>query len=529
MEQSCFIGVDVGSSSVRAGVFGITGERLGFAVRPITQFHSRTNMVEQSSAEIWQAVCNSVREAMRQSAVRPQDIRGLGFDATCSLVVLDQQGAGISVAVHGEPERDIIMWMDHRATHEAADINTTGDEALQYVGGEVSVEMELPKVLWLKRHFPQRYQQAWRLFDLADYLVWRATGADVASICTLSCKWNYLSHLSRFSQPLLDAIDLSELPTKIPATILSPGEKAGYLSSVAAKDLGLSEQTVVASGMIDAHAGALALLGSQPEGNLALIGGTSNCHMMVSREPIKVPGVWGPYWGAMLPEWWLSEGGQSAAGALVDWTLRQHSVWPELQALAQRQGESVYSLLNGWVASLEERENWPTANLHVLADHHGNRSPRANPLARGAVSGLTLEQGPDSLARLYLATLQAVAYGTRHIIEAMTNAGHCIERITVCGGVTKNPLWLREYANITGRDIHLSGEDDAVTLGAALLGAVASGYYINLPEAAARMVTPGMIVSADPSSAAFHQARYQLYLQMYQHQQQAADAMRAWA
>lgn len=529
MDQSCFIGVDVGSASVRAGVFGLAGQRLGFAVRPITQFHSRANMVEQSSTEIWQAVCDTVREAMRQSAVRPQDIRGLGFDATCSLVVLDQHGAGISVAERGEPERDIIMWMDHRATREAAEINATGDEALHYVGGEVSVEMELPKVLWLKRHFPQRYQQAWRLFDLADYLVWRATGADVASTCTLSCKWNYLSHQARFSQSLLDAVGLSELPTKIPATILSPSEKVGQLSTGAAQDLGLSEQTVVASGMIDAHAGALALVGGQPEGNLALIGGTSNCHMLVSRDPVNVPGVWGPYWGAMLPAWWLSEGGQSAAGALVDWTLRQHSAWSELQALAQQQGVNVYTLLNSWVAALEERETWPTANLHVLADHHGNRSPRANPLARGAVTGLTLEQGQDALARLYLTTLQAVAYGTRHIIETMTAAGHHIERITACGGVTKNPLWLREYANITGRDIHLSGDEDAVTLGAALMAAVASGYYADLQLAASRMVKPGKTLPADPATADFHQAKYQLYLQMYHQQQQAADAMRAWA
>lgn len=529
MEQNCFIGIDVGSASVRAGVFNVAGQRLAFAVRPISQFHPRINVVEQSSEEIWQATCDAVREAVGQAAVQPQEIRGIGFDATCSLVVVGENGLGISVAEQGEPERDIIMWMDHRATREMAEINATNDEALQYVGGEVSVEMELPKVLWLKRHFPQRYQQAWRLFDLADYLVWRATGADVASVCTLACKWNYLSHKSTFSQPLLSAIGLDDLPAKLPGKVLALGERAGHLTAQAALEFGLPQQVVVASGIIDAHAGGLALVGSQPAGNLALIGGTSNCHMLVSREPLMVPGVWGPYWGAMLPDGWLNEGGQSAAGSLVEWTLRQSEAWPELQALAQQRGENVYVILNGWVASLEQRAAWPTAQLHVLADHHGNRSPRANPLACGAVSGLTLESGRDALARLYLATLQAIAYGTRHIIDTMTAAGHRIERITACGGVTKNPLWLREYANITGRDIHLSSEEDAVTLGAALMGAVASGYYADLPQAAAAMVRPGAILRADPATADFHQAKYQLYLQMYQQQQQAADVMQAWA
>ncbi|MFN6886502.1 FGGY-family carbohydrate kinase, partial [Proteus mirabilis] len=87
----------------------------------------------------------------------------------------------------------------------------------------------------------------------------------------------------------------------------------------------------VASGIIDAHAGGLALTASQPEGSLAIISGTSNCHMIVSQYPIMVPGVWGPYFGAMLPELWLNEGGQSAAGALVEWSIRRHESWAELE------------------------------------------------------------------------------------------------------------------------------------------------------------------------------------------------------
>lgn len=528
MKPDCFIGVDVGSASVRAGIFAADGQRLAFAVRDISQFHPRTNVVEQSSAEIWLRVCDVVREAITLAGIEPGQICSIGFDATCSLVVIDDQGRGISVAEGGEPERDIIMWMDHRATAEATEINATGDEALRYVGGEVSVEMELPKVLWLQRHFPERYRQAWRLFDLADFLVWRATGADVASVCTLTCKWNYLAHEGRFSQPLLQAIGLDDLPEKVPTRILGLGEAAGSLSAQAAQQLGLSAEVVVASGIIDAHAGGLALVGSQPQGSLALISGTSNCHMLVNQQQVMVPGVWGPYWSAMLPDWWLSEGGQSAAGALVEWTLRQSDAWPLLSDAAQQQQCSVYQLLNQWVASLEQREPWPTAQLHVLADHHGNRSPRANPYARGAVIGLTLEQGQDALARLYLATLQAIAYGTRHIIDAMNQAGHRITRLVMCGGATKNPLWLREYANITGCDIQLAQEEDAVTLGAALLGAVACGRYPHLSAAAAALVRPGATIAADPQSRDFHDAKYRVYLQLYADLQSAQRQMRNW-
>jgi FGGY-family pentulose kinase len=284
----------------------------------------------------------------------------------------------------------------------------------------------------------------------------------------------------------------------------------------------------VATGIIDAHAGGLALVSTAPQGSLAVIVGTSNCHMVVSPNPVMVPGVWGPYFGAMLPGYWLNEGGQSAAGALLDWTLQQSDAWPLLQATAKSEHRNIYAVLNDWLADLEAREPWPTRNLHVLGDHHGNRSPRSNPAARGLVVGLTLEQGRDALARLYLATLQALAYGTRHIIQSMNAAGHQIERILMCGGGTKNPYWLRENADATGCEIHLVSEEDAVTLGAALLGAVACNAFASLPEAAAQMVRPGGSVAARLQTKAFHDAKYAVYLQLYQDMERSRAAMSAW-
>ncbi|RFY43836.1 sugar kinase, partial [Salmonella enterica subsp. enterica serovar Enteritidis] len=175
-----------------------------------------------------------------------------------------------------------------------------------------------------------------------------------------------------------------------------------------------------------------------------------------------------------------------------------------------------FTLLNQTVAELEENEPYPTAQLHVLADHPGNRSPRANPAAKGMVSGLTLESGRVALARYYLATLQSIAYGTRHIIDTLEDAGHQINRLVMCGGATKNPLWLREYANATGREIHLAQEEDAVNLGATLLGAVACKAFDNFSQAANTMVREGGVITPDSDTFAFHQAKYQVYLQMYQ-------------
>lgn len=519
MSNGFFIGVDVGSASVRAGVYNAQGQRLAFATRPLSQFRPGGERVEQSSAEIWQRTCEAVREAVTLSGVAVSAIRSLGFDATCSLVALDAHGNGLSVSPDGPADRDIIMWMDHRAADETRRINATGDRALQYVGGEVSIEMELPKVLWLKNHHPQSWQRAQRFFDLADFMVWKATGEDVASLCTLTCKWNYLAHEQRFSASLLDAIGLSELAEKLPGRILPPGAAAGTLCAEAADALGLAPHIIVASGLIDAHAGGVALTGMQPEGTLALISGTSNCHMITTGADILTPGVWGPYWSAMLPDRWLTEGGQSAAGSLVDWTLREHGASAGLFQKAEARRCHPVMLVNEWVAALEAQEEEPTWDLHVLADHHGNRSPRARPDARGSVCGLRLEAGEPYLARLYLATLQAIAYGTRHILETLRAHGHQVQRLALCGGASHNPLWLREYADATGCDIQLLQEEDAVTLGAAINGAVASGAFRTLSDACRAMVLPGEIVRARVQRQGFHARKYQVYLTLWEQQQ----------
>lgn len=528
MNSQVFIGIDVGSASVRIGIFDALGQRLAFAVQPIAQFHPRTLYVEQSSQNIWAQTCAAMRCALGAANIDPRRIAAIGIDATCSLVAVGAGAEPVSLAQDGDPSHDIIMWMDHRAAAQTAAINATKDDALAYVGGQVSIEMELPKVLWLKQHFPERYAAVWRFFDLADYLVWRASGADVASVCTLTCKWNYLAHENRFSESLLAALDLNDLLDKVPSQVLPLGSAAGRLGDQAAAELGLPAGIVVATGIIDAHAGGLALVSTAPQGSLAIIGGTSNCHMVVSPDPVRVPGVWGPYLGAMLPGYWLNEGGQSAAGSLLEWTLHQSDAWALLESTALLEDRNVYAVLNDWLADLESRETWPTRHLHVLSDHHGNRSPRANPAARGAVVGLTLESGKDALARLYLATLQALAYGTRHIIERMNASGHKIERIVMCGGGTKNPYWLRENADASGCDIHLVSEEDAVTLGAALLAAVACGAFASMPEAALSMVRPGGCVAARMDTQAFHDAKYAIYLQLYEDMERCRSAMATW-
>jgi len=226
----------------------------------------------------------------------------------------------------------------------------------------------------------------------------------------------------------------------------------------------------------------------------------------------------------MVPGMWLTEGGQSATGALIDHTIRSHARARELLEQAEREGTGVYALLNARLEQLTQRERLAfigelTRHLHVLPDHHGNRSPRADPTSRGIVAGLKLSDTTDSLALLYLATVQAIAHGTRHIIDAMNAKGYAVRTIVACGGDTKNPVFVREHAEATGCRVVLAKEPEAVLLGAAMLGAVASSRYPSLLAAMAAMNEAGTIVEPSGGEVArFHEGKHRVFHRMYDDQ-----------
>jgi FGGY-family pentulose kinase len=311
------------------------------------------------------------------------------------------------------------------------------------------------------------------------------------------------------------------------------GERAGTLTEQAARALGLIAGIPVSVSIIDAHAGGLGLLGiplddggppdeAALERRLALIGGTSTCHMAVSREPRFVPGVWGPYGSAMVPGMWLTEGGQSATGALIDHTITSHARGPELADEARAGGTTVYALLNERLERMAAGRPFPadlTRHLHVLADHHGNRSPRADPTLTGMISGLKLTSSLDSLALLYLATLQAIAHGTRHILDVMEANGYRIDLVIASGGDAKNPVFLREHADVTGRPVLLPREPEAVLLGAAMLGAVAAGEVPSVVAAMGAMAKADRVLQPSGGEVeAFHARKHRVYLRMYEDQ-----------
>src|ERR1700681_3100284 len=464
--RQAFIGIDVGTSSARAGIFDEKGSLLATARHPITVWHGAGSVVEQSSADIWAACVASVRRAMVEAALPPAAVKGIGFDATCSLVALDRAAPPLTVSGSGDHRRNVIVWMDHRATAEARSINDTQDEVLRYVGGSISPEMEIPKLLWLKRHLPSSYNSAGHFFDLADYLSFRATGSTARSICTLACKWNFLAHERRWSDSYFERIGLGDLAShehpKIGNEIVAPGTPlVAGLTKSAARDFGLLEGTPVGASLIDAHAGGVGTIGGRGKSGepvdvcrrLAYIMGTSACIMATTSAPCFVPGVWGPYYSGMVPGFWLNEGGQSAAGAAIDHLVRSHPAYNETVAAAHAAGMEILEYIERRIVSragsLSEAALL-VRDIPVLPEFLGNRSPFADPDSRAVVAGMDLDADIGSMERLFVAGLCGLAYGLADVVDTFRSHGVDSDLMVISGGAGRSSLVRQIMADTTG-------------------------------------------------------------------------------
>jgi len=544
-----FIGVDVGTGSARAGIFDRDGNLLATAKQPIKLWHEPGDIVEQSSEDIWQACATSIRLAMAEARLQPSAIGGIGFDATCSLVVLDAEAKPLTVSKSGDHQRNVIVWMDHRAVEQAERINKSGHEVLRYVGGIISPEMETPKILWLKEHLPATYAAAREYYDLADYLTYRATGDRARSICTVTCKWTYLAHERSWSPSYFKAVGLGELAadgfSHIGDRIVEPAVALGSgLTVAAARDLGLAPGTPVGASLIDAHAGAVGTIGaavdrSGGEANggrvdvldrLAYIMGTSACIMATTAEPRFVPGVWGPYFSAMLPGRWLNEGGQSAAGAGIDYLVQSHPAFRDAAAASEAEHMGLLEYLEqcavGRSASISDAARL-ARHLHVLPEFLGNRSPFADPDARAIIAGLDLDRSIENLEALYVAALCGLAYGLADVVDAMRAQQIDCGLMVISGGAAKSPLVRQIMADTTGLDIALPATPEPVLLGAAMLGAVAGKAFGSLDQAMPAMSRVAQVTR--PSGAAiaeFHAAKRRIYTALRQLDRESRASMR---
>ncbi|KAF2025261.1 Pentulose kinase [Setomelanomma holmii] len=567
-----YIGIDVGTGSARACIMNDQGDIVGLASENIGLWQPQTGYYEQSTSDIWRCICSSVRRAMDQHNIERDSIRGIGFDATCSLAVF-REDTDEPVAVTGPNfdnkdgnDRNVILWLDHRPVEETNKINATKHNLLRYVGGKMSIEMEIPKVLWLKRNMPKELFDQCKFYDLTDALTHIATGSETRSFCSVVCKQGFVpvgvdGSVKGWQEDFLTEIGLEDLVQdsfkrmggvdKVNGRYLTAGELVGTLSEKAAADMGLQPGIAVGSGVIDAYAGWIGTVGAKVKLNedtldmevpkndvsqaftrLAAVAGTSTCHLAMSRDPVFVDGVWGPYRDVLLPDYWMAEGGQSATGELLKHVIETHPAFQEATSVAETYNTNIYDYLNEHLREMAERDNaphiaWLGRHFFLYGDLFGNRSPVADPNMKGSVIGLSSDKSLDGLALYYYGTLEFIALQTHQIVSAMNKSGHVISSIFMSGSQCQNGLLMQLMATacdmpvLIPRYVHA-----AVVHGAAMLGAKAAstdkdGNSEPLWDIMDRYSKPGKTVKplADKKLKSLLDAKYKVFLEQCEGQQ----------
>jgi len=524
-EKNHYIGIDVGTGSARACIMNDKGDIVGLASENIGLWQPETGWYEQSTTNIWRCICSSIQRAVTQSNIDPNTVRGIGFDATCSLAVFHSE-TDEPVSVTGPKfnnadgnDRNVILWLDHRPVEETKKINATNHNLLRYVGGKMSIEMEIPKVLWLKNNMPPELFDKCKFYDLADALTHMATGSEARSFCSVVCKQGFVpvgvdGSVKGWQEDFLTEIGLKDLcednfkrmggVNGVNGQYLTAGDLIGTLSEKAASDMGLVPGIAIGSGVIDAYAGWIGTVGAKvtlrgdsissqnPKNHvtqaftrLAAVAGTSTCHLAMSEKPVFVDGVWGPYRDVLIPDYWLAEGGQSATGELLKHVVETHPAFAEAMSVAESFNANIYDYLNEHLNEMMEKANAPAIpylgrHYFFYGDLFGNRSPIADPDMKGSVIGLSADKSIDGLALHYYGVLEFIALQTRQIIERMNEAGHSLSSIFMSGSQCQNPVLMGLIATACGlpvlipRYVHA-----AVVHGAAMLGARAASATLD--------------------------------------------------
>jgi xylulokinase len=435
------LGVDIGTSSTKGVLVGADGTLLGTAVREHAVERPRTGQFEMDAGVWWAEFTSIARELLREARVEIGAV-GVSGMGPCVLVA----------DAHGRALRPAILYgVDTRAEEQIAALTERyGETAIAArCGSTLSSQAVGPKLAWLAEHEPDVFADARRLFMASSWLVANLTGEYVLDHHSASQSTPlYDIHANAWCEPWAAEIagDI-ELPR-----LAWPGDVAGMVTAEAAAETGLPTGIPVITGTVDAWSEAVSV-GAQSTGDLMLMYGSTMFLVLTVDEVLSAPPLWSTV--GTIPGTACLAGGMATSGSITGWLrdLFASDDYAELLAAAEVSGLGANGLL-------------------MLPYFAGERTPIADPRARGAIVGLTLSH---TRGDLYRAALEATAFGVRHNIEAMEAAGAHIDRVVAVGGGTQGGLWTQIVSDVTGRAQEIPATTIGASYGAAFLAARAIG------------------------------------------------------
>jgi xylulokinase len=464
------VALDIGTGSVRAHLLDVRGVRVASASRPVRLDLGADGRAEVDLEQIWGHVCAVLPEILANIA--PGRLLALGVASALGYVLLDEQG---------RPLGGSILWMDRRAGVEAVQLASLLNEERLYriTGRNLDPEIFLAKLLWIRRHEPERYARTRCFVGTKDDVIRRLTGAIASDPTHASYSMLYDVVRRAWSDEILSATDVSR-------SLLPPlrraAEVAGRVTREAASCTGLPEGLPVVTGASDGTVGCLAA-GIATPGTAVNVTGTSDVLMTSTTHPILDPErrtLLNPH---PVADGWMVGGIMGTTGGALKWFAE--TCCRDLPAIDR------YRILDAEAANV----GVGARGVICLTGLTGERAPLWNPAARGVLFGLDLGHGRAEIVR---AILEGVALGVRSVAEVLRESGADIRRIRVVGGGAASALWNQIRADAIGVPVERPSLTEGTATGIAVLAGLGVGVYLDLAEAARTIAPVDAVYVPDP-------------------------------
>ena len=534
MAKRYVIGIDFGTESGRAVLVDVaTGREVAESVHtyangviaerlPGTSVRLESDWALQDPADYLRTLERTVPACLRKAGVRGDAVIGLGIDFTaCTMLPIDRAGQPLCFdkAWRRNPHAWVKLWKHHAAQGQADRINQVaserGEKWLARYGGKISSEWFFPKALQILQEAPEVYRAADRLIEAGDWVVLQMTGEERRSSCFAGYKAIWSKREGYPSAAYFRAVDPAfedVVDAKLRRDVYPLGTRAGGLTAEMARRMKLRPGTAVAVANVDAHAAVAACTVTEP-GKMAMIMGTSVCHLLCGTAEKSVPGQCGVVEDGILPGLFGFEAGQCAVGDIFAW-FTGNCVPAAYETEARKAGVSIHELLCRKAARLRPGES----GIVALDWWNGNRSVLVDADLTGVLLGMTLATRPE---HLYRALLEGTAFGTYTIIRNFEAHGVTVGEIYCCGGLPdRNPLLMQIWSNVTNRPFNVARSSQTCALGAAMHGAVAAGGaaggYDTIADAAAHMAgVKRKSYRPDPAAHAVYEELYAEYERLH--------------
>ncbi len=490
------LGIDVGTTGTKAVLVDPRGAVAARSTHEYPLNTPRPGWAEQDPADWWRATVAATKEVIAASGARPDEVRGLGLSGQQhGSTFLDKDGAVI---------REAILWCDQRTAAQCDWIhNTVGfEKVVEETLNPVLTGFQAPKIVWLRDNEPDKYERLRMILLPKDYVRHRLSG-EFATEVSDAAGTSLLNVCRRdWSEVMLSGLGLTR--DMVPKVYESPVASTSVCQS-AADETGLRAGLPIAGGGGDNACSAVGN-GVIEEGIVQVSVGTSGTVFSPMTEPKLDPKLRVHTFCHAVPGQWHAMGVMLMAGGSLRWF--RDELCGEEKAEAERRGVDAYEIIVGKAASAPVGSE----GLIFLPYMTGERTPHADPDARGVFMGLGLRHTKAYMAR---AIMEGVCYGMRDSIEILKEMELPLDEIRNTGGGSRSPFWRQMQSDVFRAPLVAMAIDEGAAFGAALLGGVAGGVWPDVPAACRATVRTKEPVRPDRKLSAVYNKYYPIYRGLY--------------